>query len=228
MMSKDFDKWFKSRSPRGVYGPYEHQYDAYYRLREGDVYVEAGAYWCRFGRKASREVGSTGKVILIEPDPVNVKVIERVIREKGLRNVTVVDKAVWSEKRKMPFSVRGNQSGHRLLVIRKGSAPIWRRETFPKNEDIIEVKADTVDNILTGLSVDHVDLFASDVENAEVQMLRGMEKYLSGNRVKNLAVAAYHRHPGGNYDEVMSVLRNFDYECVRGEGELRGVVYGWC
>jgi hypothetical protein len=43
----DFDPIFASCSP-------EHQWEGKYRLREGDVFVEAGAFWGRYGLIASK------------------------------------------------------------------------------------------------------------------------------------------------------------------------------
>ena len=91
----------------------EHQWERYYNLKPGDVYVEAGAYLCRYGRIASRKVGSGGRVILIEPSPRNVEVIKEVIDEMNLGNVILVEKAVWSEKGTNLFRVDGNRRPYR-------------------------------------------------------------------------------------------------------------------
>lgn len=188
----------------------EHQWERYYNLKPGDVYVEAGAYLCRYGRIASRKVGPGGRVILIEPSPQNVEVIKEVIDEMNLGNVILVEKAVWSEKGTNLFRVDGNPGASQLVFQQIPSA------------EIIEVKTDTVDNILDGLGLNHVDLFAADVENAEVEMVKGMKRGLGEERIKNIAIAAYHKHPDGNYAEISMMLRKKGYRVIKVWG---GVVY---
>lgn len=215
----NFTEWFDQRKD-GIYGDHEHDWGKHHHLQEGEVYVEAGAYWGRYARHASKWVGESGRIILIEPDPLNRKVIEEVVRREKISNVTIVPKAVWCEKTEAKFIIDGNQSGHRLLCVTGTSAPVWRREK--KAEKLIEVQCDTVDNILSSLDIYHVDLFACDVENAEVEMMLGMERYLSKKRIKNVAIGAYHRHPEGNYEAVMKILRRHNYKAIKRE---RGVVY---
>lgn len=186
--------------------PPEHKWGRYYNLKRGDIYVEAGAYLCRYGRIASKTVGPKGRVILIEPSPSSIRIIKEVIDDMGLTNVTLIEKAVWSEKGKKKFCTDGQPSGHRL----------------GGGHSTIEVEVDTVDKILDTIELDHVDLFAADVENAEVPMVRGMERWLSKKRIKNLAIAAYHRTPDGNYSEISRMLKEKGYKGIKVWG---GVVY---
>lgn len=190
----------------------EHQWERYYNLKPGDVYVEAGAYLCRYGRIASKKVGLEGQVVLIEPSPWNVEVIKEVIDEMKLKNVTVVEKAVWSKRGTNLFRVDGNPGASRLVFQQTPSA------------EIIEVEVDIVDNILDGLGLDRVDLFAADVENAEVKMVKGMNRWLEEKRIKNVAIAAYHKHPDGNYAEISMMLGEKGYKGIKVWG---GVVYAY-
>lgn len=186
--------------------PPEHQWGRYCNIKRGDIYVEAGAYLCRYGRIVSKLVGPEGKVILIEPSPSNIRVIKEVVKDMGLTNVTLIEKAVWGEGCEKKFCINGNSSSHHLGVGRNTT----------------EVEVDTVDNILDDLKLDHVDLFAADVENAEIAMVKGMEKWLGEKRIKNLAIAAYHKHPDGNYAEISDMLKEKGYRGIKVWG---GVVY---
>ena len=188
-------------------GTPEHNWEAYYNLKQGDIYVEAGAFWCRYGRIASKRVGPKGRVVLIEPSPINIAVIEKVVETEGLSNVTLVRRAVWRERGRMKFCCMGNPAGHRL----------WGS---PSDRDVIEVEVDTVDNILD-LGVDHVDLFAADVEGAEVEMVKGMDRWLSEKKILHVAIAAYHRP--GNPEAIMETLKQRGCRDIKYAG---GVVYG--
>ncbi len=197
------------------HGPPEHQWEHFYRLKPGDVYVEAGAYYCRYGRIASKRVGSDGKVILIEPSPENAVVIEQVILEHMLNNVTLIKKAVWEKPGLMNFILGSNPSAHRVAEVSM---------SYLKDRGLrtVEVEVDTVDNILGELNLDHVDLFAADVENAEVAMVNGMGRWLDAKKIRNLAIAAYHKYPDGNYAKISVMLEDKGYRVIEVWG---GVVY---
>jgi len=175
----------------------DHPWEAHYELKPGDIYVEAGAFFARYGRLASKKVGPEGKVILIEPSPTNIPIIEEVVKSLQLENVTLVEKAVWNSKNHMKFCVSGNSSWDRLEAVLVGDEDDFK---------VIKVEADTVDNILDELGLPHVDLFAADVENAEVEMMQGMEKWLNNSSIHNLAIAAYHHpeNPGAIIDALQS------------------------
>ena len=136
-------------------GTPEHNWEGHYILKEGDVFVEAGAFWGRYGKIASRRVGSSGRVILIEASPENQRTIEDLIKRDNMTNVTLVKAAVWSSKGYSKFITYGNPAGHRLAS--EGDA-----QNFSSN--ISQVEMVTLDELLPGLGVDILDLLACDIE----------------------------------------------------------------
>jgi len=188
-------------------GTPEHNWEKWYQLKHGDVYVEAGAFWGRYGRIASRKVGETGKVILIEPSPTNIVVIETVIREENLANVTIIKKAIWIHRGKKKFCVYGNPAGHRLAAS--------------SDEEVVEVEADTIDNILDELNLSQVSLLAADVEGAEVELVKSCERHLEDKKILNIAIGAYHNPL--NPREIIDYLTSKGYCDIKYED---GVVFG--
>jgi FkbM family methyltransferase len=186
-------------------GQPEHNYEKHYTLKEGDVFFEGGAFWGRYGLIASKKVGERGKVILVEPSPLNILTIEAMIRHKGLRNVVLVKRALWITRGRLPFCVDGNPSGHKIKH---------------SGEKLIEVETDTIDNILEELRLDRANLLAMDIEGAEAEVVKSINR----EKVLNVAIAAYHL---GSVEEVnakiMNVLIAKGYRNVRYED---GVVYG--
>lgn len=164
---------------------WEHNWELHYDLKEGDIYVEAGAFWGRYGRKALPKIGKSGHLILIEPSPENFRALELWVERDGLKNVILVNKAVSSQKGSLPFVVFGNPAGHRFAFPSDMVHPEY-------GECIVEVEVDTLDNILKTLGIDYVDLLACDVENAEVDLVKGCKEYLSQQRIRNVALGAYH------------------------------------
>ena len=188
-------------------GP-EHEWERYYKLKPGDVFVEAGAFWGRYGIIASLK--GCSKIILIEASPANIATIENVVAVDGLKNVILVKKAITSEKKKVGFVTWGNPAGNRL-----SHGP----DDFPG--DTVEVEGDTLDNILTDLGVDCVDLLASDCEGAEIDLVKGAEKYLKEARIRHVAIGTYHAQ--GNHEAVASMLGERGFKGLKYED---GVTYG--
>ena len=172
-------------------GQPEHNWEKYYTLKQGDIFVEGGAFWGRYVIIASEKVGPQGRVIAIEPSPVNIATLEKLIERRGLKNVTLVRKALWSKRGRETFCVDGNPAGHKLT---------------PSGVNLIEVEVDAIDNILEELGITVVNLLAADVEGAEAEILRGAERSLTTKKIQNLAIAAYHL---GSYQQVQVQIIDF-------------------
>jgi FkbM family methyltransferase len=196
----------------------EHQWEGRYRLRPGDTFVEAGAFWGRYGLIASKRVGPEGKVVLIEGNPQNIDMIERVIKHYSLSNVTLVKGIVWSRDEYTKMCVWGNPAGSRRALD---------SDLVNYPDSIVDVRAYTLDALLPELGVQNVDLLACDVEGAEVEMVLGADRYLGEGRIRNVALAAYHQ--AGFPERIMGFLRErgfvdlfYSYDLP----QFGGIVYG--
>jgi FkbM family methyltransferase len=195
----------------------EHQFEGKYRLKTGDVYVEAGAFWGRYGLIASRRVGEAGRVILIEGNPYNLDVLGKVVSHYGLTNVQVAPGIVWSSDGVVDFCIEGNPAGSR-------KATESDRLNYPRS--VISVQAWTLDRLLENLHVETVDLLACDIEGAEYEMVKGADRYLKEKRIRNVALCAY--HAPGMPEKVSSFLKERGYATFYGGAlpHYGGIVYG--
>jgi len=146
-------------------------YQKYYKVKKGDIVVDAGANIGVFTVKAAKAVGDEGMVIAIEPEQDNLKFLERNVLANGLRNVVIISRGVWSSKDTLKLFIRG-QTGHHSLVLHDGA------------HRFAEVEVDTLDNILEELGIHKVDFIKMDIEGAEIEACKGMAKTLSDNDVK--------------------------------------------
>jgi FkbM family methyltransferase len=182
-----------------------HNWEKYHPLKEGDVFVEAGAWVGYYGYQASPLVGDDGLVLLIEPYPMNVEKIRGLIERWDLDNVIVVEKAIYKEKKLIGFSTHRNSVANRI-----------------QEKSEFMVQADTLDNILSDHGIKNVNLLGADVEGAEYNMLLGAHESLSNHRIKNIAVATYHDR--GIYTKMVSEkLKEYGYEDIIREDLI---VYG--
>jgi FkbM family methyltransferase len=197
----------------------EHQFEGKYRLKAGDVYVEAGAFWGRYGLIASRRVGEAGRVILIEGNPYNIEVLGKVVSHYGLKNTQAIWGAVWSEDGVIDFCTEGNPAGSRV-------ASESDRANHPRS--LVRIQSFKLDTLLQNIGVERVDLLACDIEGAEYEMIKGADRYLRERRILNLAICAYHRP--GMPEKVSTFLRERGYSVFYSGStpQYGGVVYGRC
>lgn len=190
----------------------EGTYEKYYEPKRGDTVVDAGANIGSFTVKAAEAVGRTGKVIAIEPEANNLKLLQRNIEANGLRNVVIVPKGVWSTKDELKLSLSRQTMGHSF----------YRKhyyETDRANE-IEDVEVDTLDNMLRESGITRVDFIKMDIEGAEIEALKGMDEVLRSD-VK-LAIEVRHIVDGKRTDKtIIPQLREKGFEVHR-EG---GIVY---
>ena len=137
----------------------------YFDINEGDIVIDAGANIGGFTVQAGKKVGKNGKVIAIEPDPNNMKILKLNCEANNLGNVIFVEKGLWSKKDKLEFYESHRPGEHSLIHTNE------QHEKIIKKSKIIDV--DTFDNILYDNNIKKVDFVKVDIEGAEYEALLG-------------------------------------------------------
>jgi len=141
-------------------------------VKEGDVVLELGAF-CGFGTmKLSKLVGEKGKIIAVEAEKINFKILEKNIQSNKIKNVVVINKGIWNKKGKLALFKEFNQRNSLVADMLK------------KVQSQDEIEVDTVDNILSELNVEKVDFVIMEINAAEIKALEGMKKTLSQNNIR--------------------------------------------
>ena len=139
-----------------------------------------------FTLKASRKA-KEGKVVAIEPHPLNYMILLKNITINKLKNVIPVNLALSDSKGVAKLYISRKSLGHTI----KGKRIEVSREGFPTHINCIEVKTKTLDQVVDELGLSKVDFIKIDVEGAELDVLKGATKALEENNVF-LAIAAHH------------------------------------
>lgn len=146
--------------------------------RDNKVFVDVGGYDGDTVTKAL-QYNLNLKIIVIEP-------IERlcdVIRQKFINdpNVIVVNKAAWNKTCDIEFNeYEGWARG--LSTVQQTMTQLRPSPLFTDHIVKYNVKADTLDNILSEHGIDSVDYLKVDTEGSEEQVLEGFSKYHNGTR----------------------------------------------
>lgn len=157
----------------------KHSYP-YLLVQDGSVVVQIGAPRDTLHAGRSRGMyfslfaGKRGKVLMIEPDHASLTEYRTVARALNGDNLILCPKAVWSEKKKL-----------RVYVNDFHPASSFTEGTKDYNADImrgyrvIELEADTLDNILAEQNIEKVDLVSITTNGAEKEIIKGMQAIIS-------------------------------------------------
>jgi FkbM family methyltransferase len=155
-------------------------YLARHSLRSGGTVVDCGAYIGEFTLYAAKAVGAVGRVIAFEPDGAIFKKLLANIELNGLKNVTALNKGLWSRDGILKFvgdSIRGYS-----FMFAENSA------------GAVDAPVVSLDSELARLGIGEVDFIKADIEGAELELLNGAGKTLK--RGTDLAIASYHAVDG--------------------------------
>ena len=156
-------------------------YLAEYSLKPGDIVIDCGAFIGEFTLFAAKAVGPSGRVIAFEPNPKICEQLEANIVLNGLKNITVINKGLWSKDGMLKFV--GDSEGDYSFVFTDGTP------------GAIEAPVVSLDNELARLGIKRVDFIKADIEGAELELIKGSEGTLDTNDL-SIAAASYHTVDG--------------------------------
>jgi len=156
-------------------------YLAKYMPKSGDTVIDCGAYIGEFTLYAAAAVGPAGRVIAFEPDGTIYGKLLANIELNGFRNVTVLNKGLWSRDGTLKFLGDGIK-GYSFMF--SGDAA-----------GAVETPVVSLDSELARLGAARADFIKADIEGSELEFIKGAAKTLKAPGVK-LAIASYHTVDG--------------------------------
>jgi len=132
--------------------------------KEGDIVIDVGAAFGFYSIVASKMVGQDGKVVAIEPQSDSFDMLNKNIKLNKLTNISTLNYAVSSRRTTLKL-----YSSYSTVQERAGQSP----------QHYIEVRADTLDNLLGQLDLDKANWIKIDVEGAELEVLKGAAEIMS-------------------------------------------------
>ncbi len=139
------------------------------KLRLSATFYDLGANFGFFSILAARRVGANGKVFAFEPESALTARVRANAEKNGLRNVEVVQAAVWSSPGRVSFAHSDPRVSPDL-----GTGHIAATAPGPLQNDVLAV---TLDEFAS--ENPPPDLIKCDVEGAEVEVFRGARTLLA-------------------------------------------------
>jgi FkbM family methyltransferase len=194
-------------------GKYEPQETAVVEqiLRRDMTFVDVGANWGYFSLLAADKVGTSGRVISLEPDPRLFATFGANIERNHL-STRITALAAAATATRGPITLAGYDDHHwNRGVSRIGAAG-------PPGGVSFQVHGSPLDDLLDEQSVDQVDLLKMDIEGAEDLALAGMREGLRRQRYRRVLLEV---HPaelalrGRTPEELSGLLTDAGYRAFR-------------
>lgn len=172
---------------------YEPKLRKHFDIKEGvfiDVGANIGKYSIMIGHKLKK-----GKVISIEPEKNNFKILKKNISLNKLNNVIPIN-AICSNKegKQKLFLKERDRGGHSI------------KEDFGHGHE--EIESVTIDSIVEKRKITEINLIKVDVEGAELDVLKGAEKTLT----KYFPMIVFESREENDLEDIREFLSKFKYE----------------
>lgn len=167
-------------------------------LKEGDLFVDGGANLGFFSLLAAKYVGSSGRVIAVEPGENNLNKLRRNIFLSKAENIELVERPLWSIATDIDFYHYQDSGANAVWAYDDKSIPT-------------KMHATTL-NLVCGLAMP--ELLKLDIEGTEVDALLGASELL-GNQVPYIVaemnVSALNRM-GSTPEAMREIMLSYGYD----------------
>ncbi|WP_232226279.1 FkbM family methyltransferase [Flavobacterium sp. ACAM 123] len=174
-------------------------YQHFYKVKKGDVIVDAGANCGHLSVLFSKLIGADGIVYAFEPDKFNIKrIISNIELNKELtENIVIKELMLWNENMLVDFYEAGTV----------GSSAVW----IPDTNNCVKKEAVRIDDWVVKNSINKLDFIKMDIEGAEIEALDGCVQTIQ-NLKPNFAIASYHVVNGEQtYIKVEEFFKKINY-----------------
>ncbi len=158
-----------------------------YKIKEGDIVIDCGAYLGFFAIYAAKKAGEKGRIFAFEPDPKNYKILERNVSLSGQKNITIINKALFNKTGNLSWNSSSTRSSY------KNNGPEENK-----------VFCATLDSELERLNINKVDFIKMDIEGAEIEALEGAKDTMI--KTSSMAIACYHKRNGITTNKILEPI----------------------
>lgn len=138
----------------------KYQIEEYVELEEGDVVVDVGGFIGAFSISAGYY---SDRVLLIEPDKINIQCSEYNLAANDIRGVTTVKKAISDRNETVDLNIAEDPTDHSLI----------RPDSECKGSDTVE--AITLDELAKRYNLSEIDFLKMDAEGFEREIIQSVE-----------------------------------------------------
>ena len=180
------------------------QYLEFAGLGPGQVAIDLGAYSALSSIAFSKVVGAEGRVVALEPDPVNLAAaminLQRNVDINALVNIRLIQAAVAAKPGTIALSAEGSMGSATADLVGK-----HRGAT-------IAVRAMTLEEIVTEEKLDRIDFIKFDIEGSEKPVILSSGELLTRFRPR-LIIEPHFVDGTSTATSIISFLEGIGYDC---------------
>lgn len=135
------------------------------KLKQGMTCLDVGANIGYYAVLESKIIGNEGKVIAIEPSPLNFKYLEHNLKLQNQSNYVAYNLACGDHEGEVDFLIFNKKSNY-CQVLQNG-------KEIPPDTEIKSVPVKRIDTIISELNLDNLDLLRMDVEGYDWYAILG-------------------------------------------------------
>lgn len=166
----------------------------------GDVIVDVGAHIGRYTIIGSKAIGPTGRVIAIEADADNFKILSCNIKLNRLTNILLLNYAAYSENTRLRLYKSSSEIYNTVMSSRAHNKSAY-----------VDVNAYTLDEILCSNDIRKVNWIKIDVEGAEFEVIKGARQTLTNNPNVSILIEVHNIEDPLHYDGIKNFLQSFGF-----------------
>jgi FkbM family methyltransferase len=180
------------------------QYLDFAQLKPGDNVFDLGAYSALTSIAFSKAVGPVGRVVALEPDPMNFKASTANIasnqRVNGLDNITLIPAAISDQPGILQFSSEGAMGSSLTSIVGRHRG------------HVIDVECIMFADLMKRCELDRVDFIKMDIEGAELATILGSGDFLASHRPRMIIEPHF---SGGQItsNPIVEFLTDIGYKC---------------
>lgn len=172
-------------------------------LHEGMTCLDVGGNIGYYTLLESKKVGQNGKIVCIEPSPLNFRYLKKNLEMQNTSNVETYNFACGDIDGEINFLISKNSNTCRTIP---------KDEPIPKGEKIITVPVKKLDTFLEENPLSKIDFLRTDVEGYELQVFEGAKNTIK--KFKPMIQIEVHPDYLGKSKtkKFLEFLKNHDYQ----------------
>ena len=174
-------------------------------LKENIVCVDVGANIGYYSTLYSKIVGRNGKVLAIEPSPVNFGYLKENLELQNFDNYLVFNCASGDKECSVRFLM--DKRANKCMIVQD-------ENESSNNTDIISVPVRKIDDIIDESKVERVDFLKMDVEGYEWFAIQGALKTIQKFRPSIQIEIHFNKLGHETTQKILTILKNENYQII--------------
>ena len=142
-------------------------YLSYLKLKANDVVLDIGSFTGHTAYRFAKAVGENGLVISVEPDATNFELLQKNIENLGLKNIEIINNALWKESTILEFLCEGSM-GSTLSIL---------NNLTRKHKNLLKIQTTTLEEIAQNYNLTKINAIKIDIEGAEYDVFSNIDSF---------------------------------------------------